>query len=418
MPLFDHPLAEALAQAEHRRPPLEISAERKGAELLDVHVKGDVVILQDASGEFLAEFLDRNLNVSWFMDEVYTAFADVTEDDYEYVCFYLVRDFGLFFAFYQPVANDVYGIGYDQVVASETFDLSSDSKLEGLIFMNYYGMWLEEPEQGRYVFGQEFMHRWGSFVNIEHDSLDQNALLGRDLAHWSYWMDTTNSPMEGNDWVDNGDGTWTIDQASGSTYSDLDLYLMGLVGPEEVGPQTFLIVDEAEQERVGRAPETTPEYFGDLFEEATDTPITVSATPVSFTLDDIVAAEGERSPSAEDSPKSFRMAHVIIALEGDEITDELIADVDGLRTTFEADWEEDVGGRADLDMSLGASTAPEWGVPVDTGGDPDSAVVEETDDEEEEPGGCGCGGGAAPTLATLALGLGALRRRKRWSRAG
>lgn len=404
------------AQTEPMRMPHEVSADKSGKNLLSVYQAGDLAILRDADGEFFATAIDKGLDLNWIMDSMYGAFYDHYEDDYQYVCFFLLQDFGVFFAFYQPMANDTLGIGYDNITPGEVFDMSQDTQVDGLIFMNYYGLWKESPAQGRYVFGQEFMHRWGAFTNIEKEGVDADELLGRDTAHWSYWLDTTNSPMEGNDWVDNGDGTWTIDQSSTSTYSDLDLYLMGLVPPDEVGPQTLLQVSEEEQLRVERDKTYAPEYFGDLFPDTSTDPITVTATPVSFTLDDIVTAEGTRYPAAADAPKNFRMAFVILAFTGDEVTDTVLGDVDTIRQRFESEWEEDVGQRADLDTTLGNNTAATWGETDDTGpvaedtAEPtDSGAPKATDAE-----GCGCASttGASAMIGGLAAMLAAGRRRR------
>lgn len=405
------------AQTEPMRMPHEVSADKSGKNLLTVYQAGDLAILRDTDGEFFATAIDKGLDLNWIMDSMYGAFYDHYEDDYQYVCFFLLQDFGVFFAFYQPMANDTTGIGYDSITPGETFDMTADTQVDGLIFMNYYGLWKESPEQGRYVFGQEFMHRWGAFTNIEKEGVDKDELLGRDTAHWSYWLDTTNSPMEGNDWVDNGDGTWTIDQNSGSTYSDLDLYLMGLVPPEEVGPQTLLQVSGEEQLRVERDKTYAPEYFGDLFPDASTSPITVAATPVPFTLDDIIAAEGTRSPDASQSPKKFRMAFVILAFTGDEINETVLSDVDTIRQRFEADWEADVGNRADLDTTLGNNDAATWGEPTDTGPVAEDTAEPTTDSgtpKESESGGCGC---AATPASSMMIGgvlasLAARRRRR------
>ncbi|MES2643136.1 MAG: MYXO-CTERM sorting domain-containing protein [Myxococcota bacterium] len=400
-----------VAQGAEREP---VALAGSGARLLDVYQAGDLAILHDADGEWFAEALTQGGDpLAWMLGSLEAAFYKKYEDDYQYLTVLLVKDFGIFAAFYSPMANDVRGIGYDSMFAGEEFDFTSN-QLDGFIFMNYYGLWTESPDVGRYVFGQEFMHRWGSFVNIEKEGLDAEALLGRDTAHWSYFMSTPNSPMEGNTWLDNGDGTWTTENDGVSTYSDLDLYLMGLVGPDEVGPQSLLLVDEAEATAAGIEAASTPEY---LNRYSGGNNVTLAGTPVSFTVDDIIAAEGARIPSVEDSPKDFRMAFLVLVLSEDTFGEAEIAEIDEVRRTWEADWEEDVGFRADLDTTLGNSTAPTWGEPVD--GEDDTAVDTDTVDccktqVDEEPEGCGCtstggpGGLAVGALALVAL-LGARR---------
>lgn len=388
-----------------------------GARFLDVYRSGELAILHDADGQWFAEAIAQGGDLNWILGSVSEAFYKKFGDDYQYLNVMLVRDLGFFFAFYSPLANDVYGIGYDDMVRAEVFDTTSN-QLEGFIFMNYYGLWYQSPEVGRYVFGQEFMHRWGSFVNIEKEGLDADALLGRDVAHWSYFLHTPNSPMEGNTWVDNGDGTWRTDNVATSTYSDLDLYLMGFVGPDEVGEQTLLLVDEAEAAAAGIDAASTPEY---LARYSGGSNVTFAATPVTFTVDDIVAAEGERIPSADESPRSFRMATLVLVLSEDRFDGEVIAELDEVRQRFEADWEEDVGYRADLDTTLGENSAPVWGEEPggdDTGGDTDDTGTTITDGDPpdpsgDEPGGCGChtaGPGSALAGVALAAALAARRR--------
>lgn len=401
------------AQGQRREP---VALAGSGARYLDVYRSGDLAILHDADGEWFSEAISQGADLNWMLGSLETAFYKKFDDDYEYLTVLLVRDLGFFAAFYSPIANDVYGIGYDSVIAGEEFDLSTN-QLDGFIFMNYYGIWTESPDVGRYVFGQEFMHRWGSFVNIEKEGLDPDALLGRDTAHWSYYLNTTNSPMEGNTWLDNGDGTWTTQNDGVSTYSVLDLYLMGFAGPEEVGEQTLLLVDPADA--AGTEAASTPEFL-DRYSGGGN--VTLAATPVTFSVDDIIAAEGARVPSVEDSPKAFRMAFVVLVLSGDTFGDAEIAEIDQVRQTWEADWEEDVGLRADLDTTLGGSTAPTWGEPVDTGGHDTGGSVDCCKDDEEDavdetPAACGCSATEAPgglAFAALALvGLLGVRRERR-----
>lgn len=410
-------LFSSMAARGHVQPrpqaPLQRGMSGPGASLLDVYRYGDLAILRDDDGEWLTQAIEKVAanNFDWVTSSMYDAFYLNFEDEYDYLCVLLVQDFGLFFAFYQPLSNDVEGIGYDRY-GLELFDYTTDTQVEGFIFMNYVGLWSENPASGRYVFGQEFMHRWGSFVNVSLAETDTNALLGRDSAHWSYFFHTPNSPMEGNTWVDQGDGTWRTDYLSESTYSNLDLYLMGLVGPEEVEEQTLLLVDEAEASAIGVTEASTPQYFACVQGGPAycGDPV-FNATPVYFGIDDIIAAEGPRVPAAEDSQRSFRMAFLVLGLQADVLDAETLNNVDAVRQAFETGWEADVRGLADLNTTLGAGTAPAWLGPEDTGA---PLSVEDTGGESAKTGGCGCntGVGLGP-WALLPLGLVARRRRAR-----
>ncbi len=393
-----------------------------GSRLLDVYRAGDLALLVDADGEWLAEATSQILagggDFSWVLDSMSGAFYRDFGDDYQYLTVLMVSDFGLFFAFYSPIANDVRGIGYANFARVDVFDTQPDNQLDGFIFMNYYGGWYENRASGRYVFGQEFMHRWGSFVEMDHAELASDALLGRDAAHWSYWFDTPNSPMEGNSWRDLGTGEFEVAYQKTSTYSPLDLYLMGFVPPEEVPPMTFLSVSAEEQDRVGREPASTPEYLTEVTSEA-GRGIQVAATPVTVTVDDIIAHEGARDPAADQSPRTFKMAFLVLVLADDVVDDTVLAEIDSVRQNFEADWEADVLDLADLDTTLGDGTAAEWGVDTSAtdSGTADSGVADTAEEVSVNPevkGGCGCGSPIAPgagLAAVVALGLMVGRRR-------
>ena len=389
-----------------------------GADLLDVYAAGDLCVMHDADGEWMSELLSTGLDINWVLESIHDAFFTQYQDEYGYFTIHLVRDPQIFVAFYSPMSNDVRGIGYEHSVGQQLFDIS-DTLVEGMIFMNYVGLWIDNPEQGRYVFDQEFGHRWGSFVQVEKDGVDPEELLGRDTAHWSFYLDTPNSPMEGNAWVDDGDGSWSTDKASGSTYSDLDLYLMGLLAKEDVADMTLLQESGASPYEAATAP---------IFMQNTESitrDATLDAAAVTLSVDDVITAEGNRMPSVENSPKSFRMAHIILVLDGDELDADLLAQIDGLRTTWETDWEEDVRGLADLDTTLGETTAPCWPETpdacieeeVDSGDTDDSGDSGDSDAidccKEEAPGGCGCDAGGGMGLAGALLAFGALARRGR-----
>ena len=90
------------------------------------------------------------------------------------------------------------------------------------------------------VLGQEAGHRWLAYLNFrDHTGQQSEELLGRDLAHWSFFMDSDASVMEGNDIEDLGGGSFRTVGAV-RRYSRLDQYAMGLLSPSEV--PTFFYV--------------------------------------------------------------------------------------------------------------------------------------------------------------------------------
>ena len=93
--------------------------------------------------------------------------------------------------------------------------------------------------------------------------------------------------MGGGVWRDNGDGTFTKQDTGyprAMGLSDLDLYIMGMIPPEDVRP-TFLLRDVVE----------------------TGTRGVVRATKVPIRIEDIVAALGPRVPSSSEQRKEFKL---------------------------------------------------------------------------------------------------------------
>ncbi len=196
--------------------------------------------------------------------------------------------------YYAALANDIRGIGYQHGDARELFDDTPDSALEGVIFLNDWPYWRERPEELRAAFDHEVGHRWGARVHarLADDGADEPALLGREDQHWSYLLDTSGSPLEGNVWVSSPEGFQSRTPEYPTRFSPLDLYLMGAVGPSEVPPFLLLTgasfdTDDCRGQPI--RPESPPHTCGS---------IVAHANAIRVSIDDIVAVEGPREPAS------------------------------------------------------------------------------------------------------------------------
>lgn len=82
-------------------------------------------------------------------------------------------------------------------------------------------------------------------------------------------------------------------------YSQLDLYLMGMIPKEQVPPMLLIdnpAIDKSQVPIIGA---------------------TISGTAKTVTIDDIIAAEGPRLPDAANSQKSFNVGFVLLTRAGD-----------------------------------------------------------------------------------------------------
>ena len=281
---------------------------------------GDVVFLQDDG----THGCDGDLSNEWFstcmagtdaaLDAFYAAYPDANPG---YASFYLAWDINAFFAFYQPIANDVDGIGSQKH--------GNANSLNGLIFMNSVDLYSSYGPEYRdlmfdMIWGQEFGHRWGAFVRfIDEDGAVSEELLGRDESHWSYFLDSDWSWMEGNDWKDAGSGHYTTEldtfMTPGYGYSQLDMYLMGFLPPSGVDDFFFLRNPSGSTD-----PEDPPAAM-------MGQPETVTAKKVWVGIDQIIANEGERNPTFKNTDRHFQVANLVILRSTDSITEVLRSDM-------------------------------------------------------------------------------------------
>jgi hypothetical protein len=230
-------------------------------------------------------------------------------DSFDFLVFLSTFDYAMPEAgaqgFYLPVKNDTQGI--NQPLFDYTAQFGSVGKLQGTIDLgnvttlasNPYGPKLEEAIT---TLSHELMHRFGAYVRFKNlDGSLNNSLLGKDNAHWSYLLDSKGSLMYGNGWKANGDGTF-LSTSKQSTFSPLDLYLMGLIPKEQVPPMTLIdnpAIDKTQLPNLGA---------------------TITGTAKTVTIDDIIAAEGARIPNAATAQKQFNVGFVLLTRAGDNAT--------------------------------------------------------------------------------------------------
>lgn len=208
------------------------------------------------------------------------------------------------FAFYQPVSNDVRGIGSSTFNQGGSFGLPT-TRLRGFVNMNDLPEYGKHPDSripffasrasGPDILGQEAMHMVGAFVNVDPSI---GNLLGRADAHWSFFMQTYASVMEGNAWSQADAATFTTIE-SFRHYSQLDEYLFGFRLPSEVTEPMFVINNPANTG--GHTAASTPEPG-----------VTINGTRSDFTIEDVIARNGERVPDASSEDHTIRTAFVLV----------------------------------------------------------------------------------------------------------
>lgn len=283
-------------------------------------------------------------------------------------------------AVYQDTFNDVQGIGMEPFNHRLLFGRDPlRSSFEGMISMNlWWNCTVSDlhrmqprcsdgpPFDTRYrglhsILAHELGHRWGATLLYRDPlrSVVTNELLGRSDTHWSFWLNTGGSPLEGNAWVDNGDGSFRVVHGPFARYSDFDLYAMGLMEKEEVEPTFFI------------RPEGCPgAYHCDRAQgpvRVEDGEFTARGSRVDVSIDDVIAALGPRSPTVEDSPKIKHLAFVMAKQKPSPNSDsfgadeEAVAKLERIRRFFSEYYYEATGTRARVTTTLsGRDDYPRW----------------------------------------------------------
>jgi hypothetical protein len=250
----------------------------------------------------------------------------------------LIRDA---FAYELTVANEVRGIGVDIFDLSRS--LGSAGRVRSLVVMDWIGKYPEDPttkflgeNSTLSVLGQEVGHRWGAYLEFrDHTGQRSDALLGRDLAHWSFFYDSDASVLEGNEIEDLTGGQFRTTDAV-KRFSRLDQYTMGLVPPSAVPP--FFYVESAVSARQrGDAPSIGVSFSG---------------TRREVLINDVIAIHGPRIPAAADSAKVHRQAFIFVVTAGRSAESGHLTKLDRIRQQWETFFFNATEGRMTANTRL------------------------------------------------------------------
>jgi len=228
------------------------------------------------------------------------------------------------FAYEITVANEIHGIGQD--VYNQAADFGSAGQLRSVVVMDWLGKYPDSPttkflgeNNTLSVMGQEVGHRWLAYMDVrDHTGATSDALLGRDLAHWSFFFNSEASVMEGNEITDLGGGQFKTTDAV-KRYSHLDQYAMGLI-PSSSVPTMFYVESPNSTHTRADAPQIG---------------VTFSGTRRDFLIDDVIAVNGARSPSSADATKIHRQAFIYLVSAGRSLDTGQVNKLDTIRRQWE-----------------------------------------------------------------------------------
>jgi hypothetical protein len=239
-------------------------------------------------------------------------------------------------AYEMSVQQDVLGNG-EQLLDDSLAWGSTSKRLHAFVNMMRWDKWdsegspITDPTNFFYpVLGQEWAHRWLAFVRYK-DAKGANsaAMLGRDAAHWASTLEASGSVMDGSKIEPQADGSFLITDYM-STYSPLDLYIMGLVPASSVSP--WFRVADAKDETGAPVDVTQGIAIGSR----------ITGTRENITIDQVIQALGPRMPDAALAPHAFRAAFVLITAPGQKASEAIAParTLDQVRKIWEQKFSE------------------------------------------------------------------------------
>jgi hypothetical protein len=192
--------------------------------------------------------------------------------------------------YYIGVRNTTAGVGLGTQNSGALY--GSTSRLQGIIHYPIDGFF----DLGEKAAVHEIGHRWMNFLS--------NTALAPGISHWPISSLASgvmgfSIPSSGaggtfnSSFLANGDGTYRLVPAADTGgYNDLELYLMGLLPKDSVGPHI-------------------------VFQNQAQFPLASGASaagPVTtLTVDDIIAVHGARNPAYGAAQTNFRLATLVLS---------------------------------------------------------------------------------------------------------
>ena len=323
---------------------------------------GDTALLVD-DGKIT--YLNRELQPEVDPFEAARAFYAGHHDEYDFLVVFTNFPTMLagrrFLAYHQAVANDATGLGYAFVRSDELFNDATSythkaqpGRLQSLVHMNDIRAFPADPAavyNGRYsattLLGHEVGHRWLARVRLEYPNVGPSLiLLGRQSSHWSFFLHSGASPVEGNAWASGGTTFSTLDAPL--SYGLLDLYLMGMLGTNEIPGGALWYVDTPSDLQP-----PVDEHGASWGRGSAPTPgVTCVGQQVEFGLQDVTLTNGLRLPAYPDAPRDFRVAFALIVSDISTATADDLQKLETLRSAFRTWFQSATLGRGSIDTEL------------------------------------------------------------------
>ncbi len=287
---------------------------------------GEVAVVQDDGS---LTFATGEINYMAVWEQLRAKYGD----SFDFVTFFSDFPAPFGYSFWSPIYAKTKGIGGTN---RDVRDAWSTQRLQGFHFINPGHV----DNMGVYL--QEFGHQWASYAYFadapDSEWVYTNLLLDGEPGHWDFLMDDGHSPMNydfqftpfmSTHWQQrqNDASLFDFHATERIEYCALDLYLMGLIGKQDVSP--FYYISGAQQ--VGSE--------------------TYSGTRRPVTIDEVINAMGPRKAPDGLHENHFRNLWVLVTKNAQSAV-KTAAHVDDVRRSFELHYAAATRCLGQVDTSL------------------------------------------------------------------
>ena len=279
-------------------------------------------------------------------------FYQTHEDAYDYLVIYNnlgVQALSGAVAYESTVRSAATGYGLAPVDAGQQY--GSASRLRSILNMGQLSQYPADTTElvparapsgdtALTVLGHEAGHLFLAFASVPDPVNAASAImLGYGGVHWSFLFNSEASLVEGERISDAGPNASPrfLTAAETQGYSPLDQYLMGFRPPSEVPDTLFAVANPNPNYSPLQHPAQGVRFDG---------------TPVRIGINDIIAAEGRRTPDSTVAQRRFRFAFILLVAPGSQAAAADVAQVDTYRQQFESFYATASSGNGSADTTL------------------------------------------------------------------
>lgn len=272
-------------------------------------------------------------------DKIISAFHASLPERYDFFVFYGTSEtrrasgFGLYF----PIQNPADGIGI------ETFGIHPDfalfEKLKGAVL--FHDLETVSDATLSTLSLHEISHYWLAYVNRIAEKPQLTFHTENDETHWNEYVDVSTqennvrylSSNGGAGWIEQVPGTFlkviagTHTEETPRRFHPIELYLMGLLTPEQTVPLSVILPSSEEL--------TTEGWVAHGVRE----PVTVY---------DIIDTYGDRVPHSSVSQKDFSVAFIYLKGEDELVSSDLLQRINALSISVPERWYQATNGLSTL----------------------------------------------------------------------